>query len=134
MADSAAGQQREVAFAAARRYLALLAADDIPRLPAEELRERLGRCRGLLEAMVEASASCEPLARTVDETAAALGVSPLAVYRLVNSGDLAAYRISRRFIRIDEAALRSYLTAHAVGRGGVIASDIPERHIRPAWE
>lgn len=132
--DEGGISQREAALAAASRYLCFLAADDIPTLPAGELRDRLDRCRMLLEAVVETSRPGEPLARTVDETAAALGVSPLTVYRLVHDGDLAAYRISRRLIRIDETALRSYLTGHVIGRGGVAADDIPERHIRPAWQ
>lgn len=127
-------RHRDAVLDSARRYLATLASDDIPRLPAEELRARLARCRSLLEALVEASRPGEPLARTVDEAAAALGVSPLTVYRLVNSGDLAAYRVTRRSIRIDEAALRSYLTGHAVGEGGVTSHDISERHIRPVWQ
>ena len=46
---------REAVLDTARRYLATLAADDIARLPANELRVRLGRCRSLLEAVVEAS-------------------------------------------------------------------------------
>jgi excisionase family DNA binding protein len=127
-------QRREAVLDTARRYLATLAADDISRLPAEELRVMLGKCRSLLEALVEASGPGEPLARTVDEAAAALGVSPLTVYRLVNTGDLAAYRISRRLIRIDEAALRSYLAGHAVGEGSIAGCDIAEQHIRPAWQ
>lgn len=70
----------------------------------------------------------------LDEAASALGVSPLTVYRLVNSGDLAAYRISRRFIRIDETALRTYLVGHAIGAGGITDRDIDEQHILPAWQ
>jgi excisionase family DNA binding protein len=126
-------QRREAAVAAARRFLGSLALDDIQHLPADALRDRLGSCRALLEEMAEASRSPQPLARTVDEAAAALRVSALTVYRLVNSGDLAAYRISRRLIRIDETALRSYLAGHAVDAGGVADGDISEQHIRPAW-
>lgn len=127
-------EQRDVALASARRYLRILAVEDIPRLSADVLRDRLGRCRALLDAVVETSRSGEPLARTVDEAAAALGVSPLTVYRLVNNGDLAAYRISRRLIRIDETALRCYLADRAVGRGDITSSDIAEQHILPAWQ
>jgi excisionase family DNA binding protein len=126
-------QRREVAYAAARRYLSSLAADEIADLPAGGLRERLRTCRELLAGIVETSCPDEPLARTVDEAAAALGVSPMTVYRLVNSGDLAAYRIWRRFIRVDEAALRSYLAGHIVGAGGITCEDVPEQHIQPAW-
>ncbi len=129
-----AARQREAAVAAARRFLSSLAAEDVPRLPAGRLRDRLARCRALLEAVVETSRPDEPLARTVDEAAAALRVTQLAVYRLVNSGDLPAFRISRRYIRIDEAALRSYLAGHAVGPGGVADGDIPAEHVRPAWQ
>ena len=132
--DLTATRQREAALAAARRYLSILAGEDISCLPADEMPDWLGKCRALLEAVVEASRSREPLARTVDETAAALGVSPLAVYRLVNRGDLTAYRISGRFIRIDETALRSYLAGRAIGPGGITDRDIDERHIRPAWQ
>lgn len=127
-------EQRDVVLDSARRYLRFLAVEDIPRLPADVLRDRLGRCRALLDAVVETSRSGEPLARTVDEAAAALGVSPLTVYRLVNNGDLAAYRISRRLIRIDETALRSYLADRSVGRGDVTSSDIAEQYILPAWQ
>jgi excisionase family DNA binding protein len=131
---TAGREQREAALTAARRFLFTLAAEDIPRLPAGSLRDRLARCRALLTAVAETGRPGEPLARTVDEAAAALGVSPLTVYRLVNSGDLPAFRISGRFIRIDETALRGYLAAHAVGAGGITDHDIPERHIRPAWQ
>lgn len=127
-------QQREAALASARRYLRLLAVEDVQNLSADTLRDRLARCRAFLEAVVEASISREPLARTVDDAAAALGVSPLTVYRLVASGDLLAYRISRRRIRIDETALRSYLVGHTVGSGGITDSDIAEQHVRPAWQ
>lgn len=68
-------QHRDAVLDSARRYPATLAADDIPRLPAKELRVRLARCRSLLEALVEASRPGEPLARTVDEAAAALGLA-----------------------------------------------------------
>jgi excisionase family DNA binding protein len=125
----AGAQRREVAYAAARRYLSSVAAEEIADLPADGLRE----CRELLAAMVETSRPDEPLARTVDEVAAALGVSPMTVYRLINGGDLLAYRIRRRFIRVDEAALRSYLGGHVVGAGGITGYDVPERHIQPAW-
>lgn len=127
-------EQRDVTLTSARRYLRFLAAEDSPHLPADVLRDRLARCRALLDAVVETSRSGEPLARTVDEAAAALGVSPLTVYRLVNNGDLAAYRISRRLIRIDETALRSYLADRAVGRGDITSRDIDEQHILPTWQ
>jgi hypothetical protein len=55
------------------------------------------------------------------------------VYRLVNDGDLAAYRIARRLIRIDETALRSYLADHVVGPGSISGCDIADEHIRPIW-
>jgi len=129
----AGAQRREVAYAAARQYLSSVAAEEIADLPADGVRGRLRECRELLAAMVETSRPDEPLARTVDEAAAALGVSPMTVYRLVNSGDLLAYRIRRRFIRVDEAVLLSYLSGHVVGAGGITGDDVPERHIQPAW-
>lgn len=125
--------RRDAAHAAARRYLSSLAGEDTPDLPTGEMCERLQRCRELLAAVVETSRPHEPLARTVDEAAAALGVSPLAVYRLVHSGDLTAYRISGRFIRIDEAELRSYLDRNTIGFDRITDSDIPEWHIQPTW-
>jgi excisionase family DNA binding protein len=125
---------REATLAAARRYLSFLATEDIRRLPAEGLRDRLRKCRMLLAAAVETSHPREPLVRTVDEAAAALGISPLAVYRLINRGELAAYRISPRFIRIDETALRAFLALRLISPGGITGEDIPEQHIRPPWQ
>jgi excisionase family DNA binding protein len=57
--------------------------------------------------------------------------TPLTVYRLISSGKLAAYRISKRNIRVDEQALRDYLARHAVGQGGLDSHDIPLRHLPP---
>jgi excisionase family DNA binding protein len=128
-----AAQRREAAYAAARRHLSSLAADDIADLPAERLRERLRKCRELLTSVVELSHPQEPLARTVDEAAQALGVSPMTVYRLINSGELDAYRIWRRFIRIDDVALRAYLAVHTVRPGEITGEDVPDQHVRPAW-
>jgi excisionase family DNA binding protein len=127
-------QRREVAHAIARRYLSSLAAEqDLADMSADGLRERLRKCRELLASVVESSRPSEPLARTVHQAAAALGVNPMTVYRLINNGDLPAYRIWGRSIRVDEAALRSYLAGHVVGRGEITGDDVPDRHIRPAW-
>ncbi len=129
----AAAQRREAAYAAARRHLASVAAGDIAGLPADKLREHLRRCRELLTSVVELSHPQEPLARTVDEAAQALGVSPMTIYRLINSGDLDAYRIWRRFIRIDDAALRAYLAVHTIRPGEITGDDVPDQHVRPSW-
>ena len=50
-----AGRQREPAVAVARRFLSSLAAENISRLPARRLRDRLAGCRALLEAVVQTS-------------------------------------------------------------------------------
>jgi excisionase family DNA binding protein len=51
---------------------------------------------------------------TVDQAVPLLGVSRMAVYRLVNSRRLRAYRIGHS-IRIPESALREYLGGAVVG-------------------
>ncbi len=124
----------EAALAAAERFLASSAGADRPDLPASELAECLGRCRANLAAVVAASRPQAPLARTVDEAAAALGVSPITVYRLVNDGDLAAYRIARRHIRIKETALEAYLAGRIVQPGEITGQDIPPRHLPSQWQ
>jgi excisionase family DNA binding protein len=124
-------QRRQVAYAAARRYLSSSATEDIADLSADELRESLRKCRELLTSAVELSQ--EPIARTVDETAAALAISPMTVYRLINSGDLNAYRIWRRFIRIDDEALRAYLAVNTLRPGEITGKDVASQHVQPAW-
>ena len=126
-------QRWEAALAAARQFLASPAGTDPPEMTASEMAEALGRCRGHLAALVAASRPQVPLARTVDEAAAALGVSPITVYRLVNDGDLAAYRIGRRHIRIREAALQAYLSGRIVQPGEITGADIPARHLPSQW-
>ena len=130
---SGAIQRWEAALAAARRYLASPACADLPELTAGEMAEALGRCRAHLAALVAASRPRVPLARTVDEAATALGVSPITVYRLVNDGDLAAYRIGRRHIRIREAALQAYLSGRIVQPGEITSADVPARHLPSQW-
>lgn len=88
----------------------------------------------MLASVVAVSDTQQQLVRTVDEAADALGVRPATVYRLVSEGDLPAYRISGRRIRIDDAALRSYLAGHLVGSGGITDRDIPAGHTRPEWQ
>lgn len=121
----------EKALARARRFLASPAGAHVPGRPEGELRECLRRCRAHLDEVLSASQPYTPLVRTVDQAAAALGVTPLTVYRLISSGKLAAYRISKRSIRVDERALRDYLARHVVGQGGLGSHDIPLRHLPP---
>lgn len=121
----------EKALAAARRFQASSIGADVPGQPEGELRECLRRCRAHLDDLIGASQPCTPLVRTVDQAAEALGVTPLTVYRLISSGKLAAYRISKRNIRVDEQALRDYLARHVVGQGGLDSHDIPLRHLPP---
>lgn len=127
-------EKREVAVVAAKRFLASVAVEDIPNLSDDQLRDRLRKCRGLLKAVVALSSSQAPLVRTVDEAAAALRVRAATVYRLVNDGDLPAYRLAGRRIRIDNAALRGYLAHQRVGPGGITPHDIPAEHFQPGWE
>lgn len=125
-------QRWETALAAARRFLASPGCAD--QSDAADLAECLSRCREHLVAVVEASHPQVPLARTVDEAAAALGISPLTVYRLVNDGDLAAYRIGRRNIRIKETALEAFLAGRIVQPGEITGQDIPLRHLPSEWQ
>ena len=126
-------QQLEAALKDARRFLLSLDRAGRPDLSAGELRECLRRCREHLTAVVAASRPQAPLVRTVDEAAAALGISPMTIYRLVNDGDLPAYRISRRSIRIDDAAIRAFLAGRVVAPGGITGQDIPARHLPSQW-
>lgn len=121
----------ERALAGARRFLASPAGALVPARPAGELRECLRRCRAHLDEIVAASRPDMPLVRTVEQAADALGVSPVTIYRLISNGKLAAYRISKRSIRVDERALRDYLARHVVGQGGLDERDIPLRHLPP---
>lgn len=50
----------------------------------------------------------------VAEVAHALRVSPMTVYRLIQSGELEAVRVGRSF-RIHEHSFVAYLAAHGVG-------------------
>jgi excisionase family DNA binding protein len=129
-----AAQRWEAALAAARQFLTSAAAADCPDRPASEVAECLGRCREHLAALVAASRPEAPLARTVDEVAAALGISPITVYRLVNDGDLEAYRIGRRHIRIRETALEAYLSGRIVQPGEITGQDIPPQHLPSPWQ
>lgn len=124
----------EAALAAARQFLASPACADMAGRPAGELAECLRRCREHLAAVVAASRPQLPLARTVDEAAAALGVSPMTMYRLVNDGDLAAYRIARRHLRIKETALQAYLSGRIVQPGEITGPDIAPQHLPAPWQ
>jgi len=53
---------------------------------------------------------------TVGEVAAALRVSNMTVYRLINSGKLPALRIGRSF-RLREVDLNEYLSGHLIRAG-----------------
>src|SRR5262249_25127863 len=121
--------QWEKALASACRFLASPAGAPDPH--DAELRECLRRCRAHLTEVIEASPPYTPPLRTVDQAAAALGVPPLTVYRLISSGKLAAYRISKRAIRVGEQALRDYLARNVVGQGGLDSHDIPLHHLPP---
>ncbi len=130
-ADNDALVRWERALAGARRFLVSSADAHVSGRTAGELRESLRRCRAHLDEVVATSQSYTPLVRTVDQAAAALGVSPITIYRLINSGKLPAYRVSKRSIRVDERALRDYLARHVVGQGGLDKHDIPFRHLPP---
>ena len=54
---------------------------------------------------------------TVREVAAAMRVSSMTVYRLINSGDLRAIRVGKHF-RIRQHDLDAYLDARVVGGDG----------------
>lgn len=58
-----------------------------------------------------------PVLLTVREVAAAMRVSSMTVYRLINSGDLRAIRVGKHF-RIRQHDLDAYLDARVVGGDG----------------
>jgi len=49
---------------------------------------------------------------TVNEVAHALRVSKMTVYRLVNNGQLQAFRISERCLRVPRSAFEEHLRSH----------------------
>ncbi len=58
-----------------------------------------------------------PALLTVREVAAAMRVSSMTVYRLINGGDLRAIRVGKHF-RIRQNDLDAYLDARVVGGEG----------------
>ncbi len=121
--------RRRAALVAAEQFLADTAEAVTPDTSASELLRCAASYRAHLAILVAAMRPA-PLVRTVDEAAAALGVHPMTVYRMISRGDLAAYRISKRSIRIDEPALREYLARHVVGARGLTDPDMPLRHLQ----
>lgn len=130
-------RKRESALAAARQLLAETAEAITPAAAATQLLSCLTRYRAHLADLVAADTIQAPLVRTVEDTAAALGVSPWTVYQMVNQAELLTYRIARRCIRIDELALRDYLASREVtplGPHRLTGYDIPLRHHRAHWQ
>ena len=61
--------------------------------------------------MEHADDECDEL-MTVNEVARALRVSKMTVYRLVNNGELQAFRISERCLRVPRSAFEEHLKSH----------------------
>ena len=61
--------------------------------------------------MEHADGECDEL-MTVNEVARALRVSKMTVYRLVNNGELQAFRISERCLRVPRSAFEEHLKSH----------------------
>jgi hypothetical protein len=111
-------REREAALAAATQFLADTAEAITPGTAPADMLSCLTRYRAHLAALVAATSLRAPLVRTVEETAAALAVSPFTVYRMVNGAELLTYRIAKRCIRLDELALRDYLADRIVTKHG----------------
>jgi|GEM_PF-3564078 len=129
---SDATRKRETVLAAARQFLAETADAITPGTAQAELLDCLTRYRAHLAALVMTTSLRAPFVRTVEDTAAALAVSPFTVYQMVSRGELFTYRIAKRCIRIDELALRDYLGDRQVRRFGphmLTGYDIPRRHL-----
>jgi excisionase family DNA binding protein len=62
---------------------------------------------------------------TARELARLLKVSSKTVYRLAWSGDLPAFKISRKCVRFDLEAVRRWLEMRAVNKGGL--SEVTQR-------
>jgi excisionase family DNA binding protein len=123
-----AQSRREAALAAAELFLSATGEAIGPDTPAGELLAYAGRCRSRLSALVAAYQLQAPLARTVEEAAAALSVSAWTIYRMVSRGELTAYRVGSRHIRVDEASLHAYLASRIISpRGADSAARIPRQ-------
>ncbi len=123
-----AQRRREIALAAAELFLSATGEMITPDTPASELLAYAGRCRTRLSALVTAYRLQTPLVRTVEEAAAALAVSAWTIYRMVSRGELTAYRVGSRHIRVDEASLRAYLASRIIGPRGIdAAAGIPRQ-------
>jgi len=55
---------------------------------------------------------------TIEQVAARLGVTRMCVYKWVKEGSLPAFRLARRAIRVEEAALEKWLAERATKEGG----------------
>jgi excisionase family DNA binding protein len=129
---SDATSKREAATAAAAQLLAETAEAITPDTGPAELLDCLTRYRAHLAALVTATSLRAPLVRTVEETAAALAVSPFTVYQMIHRAELLTYRVAKRCIRIDELALRDYLADREViplGPHKLTGYDIPRRQL-----
>ena len=129
---SEATSKREAALAAASQLLVETVEAIAPDTSPPELLDCLTRYRAHLEALVTATLLRAPLVRTVEETAAALAVSPFTVYQMIYRAELLTYRIAKRCIRVDELALRDYLADREViplGPHKLTGQDIPRRQL-----